>query len=214
MLLAILATTLFTMQVSAQQTQHTADLVAGAKEKYDWVGSTVAERTVKANLTEECWTMFLDPNAYVNGYKWFSGWGYAIAQFAKHMGWDKSIDETVAYGDSDKKARIEKQVDTYKDKVSFTLDMGKMPCTDENARLMWRYTNAISGYIESDVMYGAGWKPKSGQMHIKMVMSNTVKDVAVTTDGKNFVVTMPYPNEPLEWDVKIKRGLKKGGSGN
>jgi hypothetical protein len=191
------------------------ELVDQVKTDYSWCDGMLVDRHVTIKAGKECWTLLLDKDQTNQGAKWYRNMGYAITYFAKHMGWgDLTGKDGYDYGDKEKQNEMEQIANPFKNKISFTLDAAGMPCTKLYYELMMRYTGSISDFLENPPYHSGvqNWKPKSGEMHITLIMSNKVKDLAVTTDGKNFTITAPYIAEPVDWGTKLKKGLTKGGN--
>lgn len=189
-----------------------ATIIEHAKKNYNYGSAVTGEKCVTIKAPEGCWKYLLDENSAASAVTWLANAGRGLAVFAKYMGWSDVADESPSWGDNDKKKFIENEVDGFKNKVSLVMDAGDMPCNEENCKLMERYAITVPEYMTELQDYSSTWKPKSGEMHVRVVMSGTIKDIQVTTDGKNFTVTAPWKAEPNEWDTKIKSGLKKGGN--
>lgn len=188
------------------------EIIDHCKQVGSYTAATVGEKCIDIKAPEGCWKWIGDPNHVASGSNWIDYQGRYLAAFAKYMGWSNVMDESPSYGDTDKKKFVESEVDGFKNKISLLLDAGDMPCTEENCKLMMRYGATPGEFMEELLNYSGTWKPKSGEMHVKVIMSGKVSDIQVTTDGKNFTVTAPWKAEPSEWDTKIKNGLKKGGN--
>lgn len=205
-------TLIFSQKIIAQ---NKADLVDQIKTDLSWCDGMLVERHVTINADKNCWALLLDKTLTNQGAKYYKVAGYSIAYFAKHMGWgDLTEKDGYDYGDKEKQEVMAQIADAFKGKISFTLDAAAMPSTKLNYQLMMRYTSTIFDFVK-DPAHQSGienWKPKGGEMHLKLAMSNKVKDIVVTTDGKNFTVTAPFLSEPDGWDSKIKKGLTKGGN--
>jgi hypothetical protein len=191
-----------------------AELITQVKQ-VSWCDGMLADRHCVINVSNDCWVKLLDQNQTAQGAKWFRNMGYAITYFAKYMNWGNLTDKDgYDYGDKEKQTAMEEIADSFKTKISFTLDANDMPCTQANYELMMRYMGTIYDFLQQPDYQSHinGWKPKSGEMHIKLALSNKIKDIAVTTDGNNFIVTAPFINEPDDWNTKMIKGLAKGGS--
>lgn len=194
------------------QIRNTADAIAKSKEVGNYAAAATAEQCVTIKAPEGCWKFLGDENSTASAVNWLGYQGRYLASFAKYMGWADVTDKSPSYGDADGKKEVDNEVAKFKNKVSLLLDAGDMPCTEENCKLMMRYGTTPGELMQELLDYNGTWKPKSGEMHVKVVMSEKAKDIAVTSDGKNFTVTCPWKAEPNEWDTKIKNGLKKGSS--
>lgn len=209
LLMTLLATITIT-QSFAQGNMATA--IDDAKKSGSYTAAVVGENCITIKAPEDCWKYLGDNASTASASNFINYQGRYLAAFAKYMGWSDVADKSPSYGDDDGKKFVEDEVKIFKGKVSLSLDAGDMPCTEENCKLMMRYASTPGEFMEELLSYKSSWKPKSGEMHVKVLMSSTVKDIDVKTDGKNFTVTCPWKNEPSEWDSKIDAGLKKGGS--
>lgn len=203
MLLAIAAT-------NAQD--NFTEVIDHVKKTGSYTAAVVGEKCITIKAPEGCWKWLGDDASTASASNWINYQGRYLASFAKYMGWSEVADKSPSYGDADEKKFVESEVESFKSKVSLVLDAGDMPCTEENCKLMMRYAGTPGEFMEELLSYSSTWKPKSGEMHVKVVMSSKVTDIQVTTDGKNFTVTCPWKKEPTEWDTKIENGLKKGGN--
>lgn len=206
---SLILTTLFVVGFAQD---HMKDITNHVKETGSYTAGAVGEKSVTIKAPEACWKWIGDDNHVASGSNWVAYQGRYLAAFAKYMGWSDVYDLSPSYGDTDMKKQIDGEVDGFKNKISLVLDAGDMPCTEENVKLMMRYGSTPGEFMEELLSYNSTWKPKGGEMHVKVVMSGKVDDINVTTDGKNFTVTAPWKGEPREWDTKIDNGLKKGGN--
>ncbi len=213
-IMMLLFATVICMQSLVAQEKKEA-LVDQVKEM-SWRNAMLVDRHCTINIPDECWTKLLEKKDSYAGYSTFWHIGNSIIAFAKYMEWGddlskKSDDKFVKKEDQ---KEIEEIADAFKTKISFKVDATGMPCSQKNYELVIRYMNPIIEFLANPVSYSSvdNWKPKGSEMHISLVMSNKVKDIVVTTDGKNFTITAPYINEPSAWDTKIHKGLAKGGS--
>jgi hypothetical protein len=208
-----LATVILGLSLQAQDKKE--ELLDQVKEM-SWCNAMLVDRHCTINVPDECWTKLVNKKEVMEGYSSLWKMGNSIVAFAKYMQWgdDLSSKNGDAFVKKEDQKEIEAIADAFKSKISFKIDATGMPCSGKNYELMMRYLDAIVRFVK-DPVYGSGvdqWKPKSGEMHIALIISNTVKDIVVKTDGKNFTITAPYINEPNDWIGKIDKGLAKGGS--
>jgi hypothetical protein len=212
LVLTLFAAILFLPSMGKAQSKET--LIEQIKADYSWCRGMLADKFTTINVSKDCWAQLLNKDLTAQGAKWYAGLGYSIMYFAKYMGWGDLTDKDgTDYGDKEKQAEMEQIANQFKTKVSITLDAMEMPSKQNYYDLMMRYLSSIGDFIQ-DPPYQTRiekWKPKSGEMHIKLVMSSKVKDIGVSTDGKNFVVAAPYLQEPVDWTTKLIKGLAKGG---
>ena len=103
--------------------------------------------------------------------------------------------------------QIDEMIAQSKDKFTFTMEATEPSLSPAQSSLMLNYLASVAGFIDR-----GDWTPRGGRANMKLVISSTAKDVAVTTsgDGTNFTIVAPL-NEPSDWGGKIERGLKRGG---
>jgi hypothetical protein len=207
------ATVVLGLSLQAQDKKE--ELIDQVKES-SWLYSMLVDRHCTFNLPDECWTHLLANRDSYSGKNTCWYLGNSLVAFAKYMEWgdDLSRKNSDSRVTKEEQKEMEGMADAFKTKFSFKIDATGMPCSKKNYELIIRYTGAIYEFLNNPVSRSEvdQWKPKTGEMHIALVMSNTVKDIVVKTDGKNFTITAPYINEPSAWDSKIYKGLAKGGS--
>ncbi len=134
-----------------------------------------------------------------------------LNEFGKRMGWgDSSTFENSGAGTKDEwKPRIESMLDQWKEKFTLTFKPDTTKCDSMTYDLAMRYFTSVSSFLAS-----SDWKPKSGVAFITLVPSEKAKDmtVSISSDGKSFTVLAPIEVEPSEWDTKMSRGFKRGGT--
>lgn len=131
-----------------------------------------------------------------------------INEFCNRMGWgDAASWESSGNGNKDEwQTKIEGLLDQWAPKFSYTLKPESVACDDTAFDLTMRYFTHIGGFIAK-----TDWKPASGRAHIVLVPSTTAKDISVSSNKNRdvFTVVAPVHIEPLEWDAKIDRGLRR-----
>lgn len=92
-------------------------------------------------------------------------------------------------------------------KISVTIEATQPKLSPAKSQLFLNYVSYVGQFLDRN-----GWTPRGGRANIKLVISSTAKDIAVTTskDATNFTIIAPL-QEPLDWSSKIDRGLKRGG---
>ncbi|MFN4145379.1 MAG: hypothetical protein ACK4GN_06115 [Runella sp.] len=194
--------------------QNKGELVNRIVENRLWVNGQLVERHITLQLPEKCWERILNDD----GEDHFSRWGYAITEYAKKMDYGdlealggmgvNSVDE------KDNRPRMNKIMDGFKDKFSFTIKAEGVICDNLGWRLLKGYSSTVRDFVEGNSTYrDASWKPKGGTMHITLILSDKAKDisVALSPDGTKFTVTGPSEIEVSEWSTKIEKGLARGG---
>lgn len=129
-----------------------------------------------------------------------------IRDFAKEMKWGdvRAIDDSSSGTKAEKVARIESMLAGWSDKISVTLKIEQKNCDSKDFDLAMRYFTALGQVLDS-----GDFKPASGQAHVTLLLTESVKDITVTgTDGKNFVLKAPLSKEPDDWGTKIDDGFE------
>ena len=157
------------------------------------------------NLSEAAWKVMLSP-AGVNGLAFLSK---DAGNYIKAQG-GGDLDRTEDSNSGDRQSaqgQIDEMIAQSKDKFTFTMEATEPSLSPAQSSLMLNYLASVAGFIDR-----GDWTPRGGRANIKLVISSTAKDVAVTTsgDGTDFVIVAPL-NEPSDWGGKIERGLKRGG---
>ncbi len=103
--------------------------------------------------------------------------------------------------------QVDELIAKSKTKFSFAMEATQPKLSPTQGKLMLNYLAVVAGFLDQ-----SHWTPRGGRANIKLIISSSAKDVAVTTskDGTNFTIIAPL-KEPADWGGKIERGLKRGG---
>jgi hypothetical protein len=151
-------------------------------------------------LSAKCWKKMHDKNE--NGIHTATFWVGYVRDFAKRStGDDWNATETANNSDRENnKGAVEKQVNAFASKFSFTLANDGADCDTTTGSLMLRYWTTIGDALQ----YLSGKK----QVAIVLNVTGKTKDVTVVTRGRTITITASRDVEPGEWDQKILKGIK------
>lgn len=119
--------------------------------------------------------------------------------------------ESVETANNNDRKSTQEEVDALigeaKKKLSLSVDATQPKMSPNQIRLLYAYFNYVGGFLDR-----SDWAPRGGRANVKLVISSTAKDIAVTVskDATNFTVIAPL-KEPLDWGSKIDKGMKRGG---
>jgi hypothetical protein len=172
----------------------------------DYYRPFVIEKLTTFKLGKACWKKMLDKNE--NGEHSASFFTADVAELAKRLAGD-DWSEIESANNSDREAnkpKVEKLVDAFHARFSFTLTADGDDCDTTTGSLMLRYWTTVGELLKD-------WTPKSGKAFITLNVSAKAKDVSVTAskDGTKFTITAPRDKEVAEWDTKITRPFAKAG---
>lgn len=221
--LALFAAILFLVAVAPvpliaqSDTENKSALVEKVSAYSNPLSGELLDKFVTLNLSPQCWAKLSSGDSQPDGVGHASRIGKAIQEHAKLMGYG-DLDDAIS-GIQIDRSKADPIIARLRGNFSYTINAKSVPCNDEQYRLLAAYSLQIISFFgdSSSSTYGMnrGWHPRGGKMFVTLDLSPTAKDIAVTVspDGTSFTVTAPVNTEPGEWDVKIEKGLARGGSG-
>lgn len=195
--------------------QDKTSLLQKVSENADPLRAELVNKFVTFNLSPGCWNKIGSANSYPDGVSHVGRIGKAIQEHARLMGYG-NLEDAVSGVQIDR-GKSDAAVNKMNGRFSYTINAQNIACEDEQYRLLAAYSLQIISFFgdSSSSLYGLnrGWRPSAGKMLVVLNLSPTARDiaVAVSPDGATFTVTAPVNTEPSEWDVKIEKGLAKGG---
>lgn len=203
--------------IAQSDAENKSTLVEKVSAYSDPLSGELLDKFVTLNLSPQCWAKLSSSDSQPNGVGHASRIGKAIQEHAKLMGYG-DLDDAISGVQIDR-AKADPIIAKLRSNFSYTINAKSVPCNDEQYRLLAVYSLQIISFFgdssSSTYSMNRGWRPRSGKMFVTLDLSPVAKDIAVTinSDGTNFTVTAPVNVEPSEWDVKIEKGLARGGSG-
>lgn len=94
-----------------------------------------------------------------------------------------------------------------KTKIGLSIEAPLAQLSPAQSHMFLTYLTYVGEFIDEE-----DWTPRGGRANLKLIVSSSAKDVAVTTskDATNFTVVVPL-KEASDWGGKIDKGLKRGG---
>jgi hypothetical protein len=190
-----------------------AELVEKVFSEQSYLYSQIIDKCFTFRLSPTCWEQFNNPNqGNRSGFGAMRYWCRFVTGYAKREGFgdlealSNSSDRAVEKGNRPQMDEIIAQLSK---KFSLTLEAEKVACNPAAYDRLMRYPFETLDRIGSKT---PEWSPKSGEAHLTVVLSPTVKDIAVTMspDGKKFTVAGPYLTEGYDSGSKIWNGLARG----
>jgi len=161
----------------------------------------IIDKLTTFKLGAKCWKKMHDKNE--NGIHSATFYVSEVREYAKRAtGDDWSSIETQGNSDREKnKPIVEKMVNDFAPKFSFTLTNDGDDCDTTMGSLMLRYWGTAGDALQ----YLSAKKP------VKIVLNVTskTKDIAVKISGSTITITGSRDIEPKEWDTKITTAFKR-----
>ena len=188
--------------VAAANKTQLVDLVQKSHVTDIWPSKLVG--TVNFKLSDAAWKTFLSKDG-VNG---AARLGRNLGEYVKAQGIGDL--ERVETSKNNNRAATQDQVDELigaaKKKIGLTIEATQPALAPAQGRLLLNYTSFVGSFLSR-----SGWTPRGGRANIKLILSSSAKDVAVTfsKDATNFSIIAPI-KEPIDWSGKMEKGLRRG----
>jgi hypothetical protein len=205
--------------VSSFAQDNKLELVQRINESYHWLQSKAVEHMVTLNLSPTLWEAVLSDKSFPPGVKHFAGLGKSLIEAHDYL-FETALNNRCnpdGAKEEDAKPDCEKDIVANKSKLNVTINAANIKYTERTYRLMFGYTTVIDNFLakgSGNYGFNRGWRPKSKELHIILVLSDTAKEIAVkwSADSKTATITAPAIIEVDEWDRKINIGLERGGT--
>ncbi|HEV7557313.1 MAG TPA: hypothetical protein VGO00_17720 [Kofleriaceae bacterium] len=167
----------------------------------DYYKQFIMEKLTTFKLGAKCWKKMHDKNE--NGQHSASFWVGYVADYAKKAGaGDFSAVESQNNNDREKnKPLVEKMVNDFAGKFSFTLTNDGDDCDTTMGSLMLRYWGTVGNALQ----YLSG----KNKVNITLNVTAKTKDIETKVSGNNITITASRDIEPGEWDQKIEKAIKR-----
>ena len=161
----------------------------------------IVDKLITFKLGPKCWKKMHDTNE--NGIHSATFFVASVREYAKRVtGDDWSAIETQGNSDREKnKALVEKMVNEFAPRFSFTLINEGDDCDTTTSSLLLRYWTTVG----DDFQYLSGKKKVS----ITLDVTPTIKDIEVKVSGGNITIKGSRDIEPAEWDAKIAKAFRR-----
>jgi hypothetical protein len=195
------------------------ELVQQIKDDYSHMTGATVDHMVTLNLSESMWKNVTDPNVYPQGKEQFYRLGGSMIECHDYLFDTQMIGKCdgASYPTDATKSDCEKEIIADKDKIHVTVNGASIKYTELGHRLMFGYLTCITDFIgkgANNYGFSRSWRPKTGQIHIVLELSETAKEISVkwTADFKTATITGPVNREAGDWSTIIGKGLERGGN--
>lgn len=186
---------------------------------HSWLPSVLVQTFVTTNLSNDFWDKMMKETDRPMGIKTLNRTGMAISEYLDNTAGTTlnkmcgfSVDGTKL---NSNKPVCEDQIKENKNKISITLNSGKIRLTEDSYKLFFVMLTTVNEFLNGSKYMqstGKGWKPKAKTLAITINSGTKEADLGARWNSDFSAVTIttsPYVEVP-GWSDKITRVLLQG----